>query len=302
MEVAQAVVPVVKEFDKPVAACFTVGQAMTETRRYLEEHGIPTFETPDEAVGALAMLTQATFSLSHPLVEMAAARHPILDRAVQEGRHLLEPEALEFLSDQGLAVMPHVLARSREEARRAARDLGGPVVLKLVSPQVIHKSDVGGVKLDLHGDEAVGRGYDQLLDDVRRAVPAADIRGVLVVPTAQAGTECIVGMVRDAQFGPTIMFGTGGVMVELFRDVSFRVAPFDEQVALDMIKETKGYRLLAGMRGEKQKDIASLVEVLVQMARIAAQYPQIKEIDLNPVRLHEQGYSLLDARILLHTN
>jgi acetyltransferase len=198
--------------------------------------------------------------------------------------------------------MPHVLARSREEARRAARDLGGPVVLKLVSPQVIHKSDVGGVKLDLHGDEAVGRGYDQLLDDVRRAVPAADIRGVLVVPTTQAGTECIVGMVRDAQFGPTIMFGTGGVMVELFRDVSFRVAPFDEQVALDMIKETKGYRLLAGMRGEKQKDIASLVEVLVQMARIAAQYPQIKEIDLNPVRLHEQGYSLLDARILLHTN
>jgi acetyltransferase len=299
MDVAEAIVPVVGEFDKPVAACFTVCEAMAETRRYLEENGIPTFDAPDDAVRALATLTQATFSESHPLAEVPAASHPILDRAVQEERHLLEPEALDLLSDEGVAVMPHVLARTREEAQRAAMEMSNPVALKIVSPQVIHKSDVGGVKLNLQGDEAVGQGYDRLVNDVKRATPAADIHGVLVVPMAQPGTELIIGMVRDAQFGPTIMFGMGGVFVELFEDVSFRVAPFDEQVALDMIKETKAYQLLRGMRGEKEKDIASLVELLVQVSQLAVRYPEIREIDLNPIRVYEDEYSILDARVLL---
>jgi acyl-CoA synthetase (NDP forming) len=178
-------------------------------------------------------------------------------------------------------------------------EMNGPVVLKIVSPQVIHKSDIGGVKLNLQGNEAVGQGYDQLVNDVKRATVAANIHGVLVVPMAQPGTELIIGMVRDAQFGPTIMFGMGGVFVELFKDVSFRIAPFDKEVALDMIKETKGYRVLQGMRGEKQKDIASLAELLVQVSQLAARHPQIKEIDLNPIRVYENGYSVLDARILL---
>jgi acyl-CoA synthetase (NDP forming) len=299
MDVAQAIVPVVKELGKPVAACFTVCQAMAETRCYLEENGIPTFDAPDDAVRALAMLTQATFSVSHPLADVPAAHHPILDRAALEARHLLEPEALDFLSDNGVAVMPHVLAQTRQEAQRAAMEMNSPVVLKIVSPQVIHKSDVGGVKLNLQGDGAVGQGYDQLVNDVKRATPAADIHGVLVVPMAQPGTELIIGMVRDAQFGPTIMFGMGGVFVELFQDVSFRVAPFDDQVAMDMIKETKGYDVLQGIRGEKQKDIASLVRLLVQVSKLVVRYPQIEEIDLNPIRVYESGYSVLDARILL---
>jgi acyl-CoA synthetase (NDP forming) len=302
MDVAQAVVPVIKEFDKPVVACFTVNQAMAETRRYLEETGIPTFDTPDYAVRALATLTQATFSVSHPLANVVAAQHPILARAVLEGRHLLEPEALDLLSDNGVAVMPRVLARTREEAQRAAMEMKSPVVLKIVSPQVIHKSDVGGVKINLQGTEAVGQGYDQLVKDVKRATTAADVHGVLVLPMAQPGTEFIIGMVRDAQFGPTIMFGMGGVLVELFKDVSFRIAPFDEEVALDMIKETRGYRVLQGMRGEKQKDVASLMELLVRVSQLAARYPQIKEIDLNPIRVYENGYSILDARILLDTD
>jgi len=299
MDVAQAIVPVVKGFGKPVVACFTVTQAVAETRRYLEENEIPTFDAPDDAVRALAMLTEATFSVSHPLPDVPAANHPILDRAVLEGRHLLEPEALDFLGDNGVAVMPYVLARTREEAQRAAMEMNSPVVLKVVSPQVIHKSDVGGVKLNLQGNEAVALGYDQLVNDVERATVAAHIHGVLVVPMAPPGTEWIIGMVRDPQFGPTIMFGMGGVFVELYKDVTFRIAPFDEQVALDMIKETKGYRVLQGMRGEKQKDIASLAELLVQVSQLAARYPQIKEVDLNPIRVYESGYSVLDARILL---
>jgi acyl-CoA synthetase (NDP forming) len=299
MDVAQAVVPVIKDFDKPVVTCFTVNQAMAETRRYLEENGIPTFDAPDYAVRALATLTQATFSASHPLADVPAAHHPIIDNAVLEARHLLEPEALDLLSDNGIAVMPHVLARTREEAQHAAMEMNCPVVLKVVSPQVIHKSDVGGVKINLQGREAVGQGYDQLVNDVKRATVAADIHGVLVVPMAEPGSEGIIGMVRDAQFGPTIMFGMGGVFVELFKDVSFRIAPFDEEVALDMIKETKAYRVLQGVRGEKQKDIESLAELLVQVSQLTARYPQIKEVDLNPIRVYEKGHSILDARILL---
>lgn len=299
MDVARAIVPVVREFDKPVAACFTVNETVIEARRYLEENGIPTFDTPDAAVRALAILTQATFSQGYPLADVPPASHPILERAVAERRHLLEPEALAFLADHGIAVMPHVLAKTREEAQRAAMAIDGPVALKVVSPQVIHKSDVGGVRLNLRGPEAVGQAYDRLVDDVRRAVPDAGIHGVLVVPMASPGPEFIIGMTRDPQFGPTIMFGLGGVFVELFRDVSFRVAPFEGEVALDMIRETRGYRVLQGMRGEKPKDVAGLVQLLVQVSRLAAQYPQIREIDLNPVRVYEKGYSILDARILL---
>ena len=147
----------------------------------------------------------------------------------------------------------------------------------------------------------MGQGYDKLMDNVKRATAETDIHGVLVVRMAQPGTEFIIGMVRDPQFGPTIMFGMGGVFVELFKDVSFRVAPFNEEVALDMIKETRGYRVLQGLRGEKQKDIPSLVKLLVQMSKLAARYPQIKEVDLNPIRIYEEGYSILDARILLGT-
>ncbi|MGD8455206.1 MAG: acetate--CoA ligase family protein [Anaerolineales bacterium] len=299
MDVAQAVVPVVKEFDKPVVSCCTVNHEMAETRRYLEENGIPTYDTPDYAVRALATLTQATFSASYPLTDVTIAQHPIIDDAIKEKRHLLEPEALEFLSDYGIDVMPHVLAKSREEAQRAAKKMKGPVVLKIVSPQVIHKSDVGGVKINLQGKEAVSQAYDQLVREVKNAVPSADIQGVLVVPMAQAGSEFIIGMVRDDQFGPTIMFGMGGVFVELFKDVSFRIAPFNKDVAMDMIKETKAYRVLQGIRGEKQKDINSLVKLLVKVSQLGAQYPQIREIDLNPICVYEKGYSILDARILL---
>jgi acetyltransferase len=172
-------------------------------------------------------------------------------------------------------------------------------VLKIVSPQVIHKSDVGGVKLNLQGDKAVCEGYDQLINDVKTTSDTTDIQGVLIVQMAEPGTELIVGMVRDPQFGPTIMFGMGGVFVELFDDVSFRIAPFDEEVALDMIKETKSYYVLHGIRGEKKKDITSLAELLVKVSELAARYPQIKEVDLNPIRIYERGYSILDARILL---
>jgi acetyltransferase len=141
--------------------------------------------------------------------------------------------------------------------------------------------------------------YDAMMSEVASRVPGADIHGAMIVPLAEPGTEIIIGMVRDPQFGPTIMFGLGGIFVEVFKDVSFRVAPFNEEVALDMIKETKAFELLGGVRGETAKDVGSLVDLLVKVSRMAATQPEISEIDLNPVRIYERGLAVLDARIIL---
>jgi acetate---CoA ligase (ADP-forming) len=212
---------------------------------------------------------------------------------------LLEYEALKFLSENGIPVMPYALARKKIEAQSFAEALRMPAVLKIFSPQIIHKTDVGGVKLDLIGRKAVGEAYKQLVRDVRQTNPHADIRGILVLPRAEPGPEIIIGMLRDAQFGPVIMFGCGGIYVEVFHYVSFRVAPFDREVALEMIRETKGFGILQGVRGQGPKDIPSLADLLVKISQTAASYPDITAIDLNPVRIYEKGFAILDVRILL---
>lgn len=300
IEVAQALVPVIKEFDKPVAICFMKGQPMIEARKYLEKNGIATFDTPDRAAKALAALTRTQYSSIYELADqVACVCHPVIEDAKSHSRNLVEPEALQLLRDNDITALPFKLAHSKEEAQQAAADFGGAVVLKIVSPEVIHKSDVGAVKVNLRGWNEVGAAYDEIIDNVKQAVPNANIGGILVVPMAKPGTEVIVGMVRDAQFGPVIMFGMGGVFVEVFKDVSFRVAAFGHTVARQMIEETTAYKILAGTRGEKPKDIDSLANLMVKVSELATKYPEISEIDLNPVRVYEQGISVLDARIML---
>ncbi|MFW5488239.1 MAG: acetate--CoA ligase family protein [Desulfovibrio sp.] len=299
-DAAKQISPVAKEFDKPVAVCFMRGESMAEGRRHFEENGIMTFDTPERAVKALETLYRAAFRNGHALEDLPAApRHPLVEKAVAEGRNLLEPEAVALLADNGIPTVDHAFATSREEAQDAVEKFGKPVVLKVVSPDVIHKSDAGGVKVNIRGRSEMADAYDDMMSKVVSHVPGADIRGAMVVPLAEPGTEIIIGMVRDPQFGPTIMFGLGGIFVEVFKDVSFRVAPFNKEVALDMIKETKAFELLSGVRGEAAKDIDSLVDLLVKVSRMAATHPEINEIDLNPVRIYEQGLAVLDARVIL---
>lgn len=300
MDVASAIVPVAEEYGKPVAVCFMRGAPMEEARTYFEQHGVLTFDTPERAASALQTLARASLRQVKILEKLPPEARPNTVReSLAEGRSLLEPEAAKLLEDNGIAVMPWRFVTTRSEAEAVAREWNKPVVLKVVSPQVIHKSDVGGVKVNLHTAAEVGEAYDSILANVARHVPHADVRGMLVVPMADPGTELILGVVQDPQFGPTVMFGLGGIFVEVFRDVSFRVAPFDKETALEMIQETKAWQLLQGVRGEKRKDIGSLVELLVQLSRLAVMYPDISEIDLNPVRVYEHGVKILDARIML---
>ena len=224
----------------------------------------------------------------------------LIERARSEGRKTLtEVEAKELLSEGGINVVETKLASSKEEAVSISSQIGYPVVLKVVSPDVIHKSDAGGVKLDLNGADEVGKAYDDIMDSVKKEYPDAAIQGVSVQQMARPGVEVIIGMSTDPQFGPVIMFGLGGIMVEILKDVSFRIVPLEARDAREMIKDIKGYPVLEGYRGQEAVDIANLEKLILKVSAFAEKHPEVQELDLNPVLAYSDGAVAVDARIML---
>ena len=224
----------------------------------------------------------------------------IIETARKQGRTLLtEVESKELLKFSGISVVDTKLATSREEANNIAKQLGFPVVMKIVSPDITHKSDIGGVKLGLNTVEDVEEAYENIMASVRQKESKAKIDGVSLQKMARPGVEVIIGMSKDAQFGPVLMFGLGGVLVEVLKDVSFRIVPLTRKDAADMIKEIKGYPLLNGYRGQEAVDISNLEDMLLKLSDFAEQQPQVKEIDLNPVFAYHDGTVAVDARIIL---
>jgi len=217
-------------------------------------------------------------------------------------QYVLEPETVQLLEEYGIPYPPHGLAHDALEAERIAEELGYSVVLKVVSPNVVHKSDAGGVLLGLGDGASVREGFETLVKRVSSRVPGARIEGALVCQEAPEGLEVIVGALEDATFGPTVMVGMGGVFTEVLRDVSFRVAPLETRDAEEMIREIRGYPLLTGARGQAPLDVASLAELLLSVSRLVTEHSEIKELDLNPVRLYENGLLVLDARMMLKTD
>jgi acetyl-CoA synthetase (ADP-forming) len=191
------------------------------------------------------------------------------------------------------------LAKSEDEAVKFAEKIGFPIVLKIVSPDIIHKSDIGGVMVGLKNNDDIRRAYDQILQNVKKHDPKARITGVLVQEMAPAATEVIVGAIKDPQFGPAIMFGLGGVFVEVLKDVTFRVAPITEDDAREMISEVKAYPLLKGYRNTPPADIAAITKILLNTSKLVMDHQEIKELDLNPVIVYEKGAKTVDARIIL---
>ncbi|WP_322796946.1 acetate--CoA ligase family protein [Tepidiforma sp.] len=227
----------------------------------------------------------------------------VLAQARAEGRTLLtEVEAKSVLAEAGIPVAMTTLARTREEAQDAADRAGYPVVLKIVSPDIAHKSDVGGVKLNLRDREAVGQAFDEIIENAKKAVPGARIAGVAVQHMAPQGTEVIVGMTTDPQFGPVLMFGLGGIMVEVLKDVSFRLVPLEEKDAQAMIDEIKGRPVLSGVRGQPPADIAALKQTILKVSEFVQQHPEVRELDLNPVVAYPDGALAVDARIVVSEN
>ena len=224
----------------------------------------------------------------------------IIDQARQQGRTLLsEVEAKQVLSAAGIPVVEARLARTRDEAIAVARELGYPVALKVVSAQISHKSDVGGVKLGLATAEDVGQAFDAILQSARKADPSATIDGVSVQRMAEPGIEVIVGMTTDPQFGPVLMFGLGGVLVEVLKDVAFRVVPITKRDAREMIHDIQGFPILEGHRGRAPADLEALEGLLIKLSDFIEGHPEVAELDLNPVFAYPKGAVAVDARIAL---
>jgi acyl-CoA synthetase (NDP forming) len=224
----------------------------------------------------------------------------IVEAARREKRtYLLENESKTIIRAYKIPVTEFAVAESEEAAVQAAERMGYPVVLKILSPDIIHKSDAGGVLINLKKPDEVRAGYKTILANVRKYKADARIVGVVVQEFAPAGIEVIIGSIKDPQFGPALMFGLGGIFVEILKDVSFRVAPITAYDAEEMIKEIKGFPILAGARGKESGDIDALVKILLQVSKLVTEHPEISQLDLNPVFSYPKGAKCVDARIIL---
>jgi acyl-CoA synthetase (NDP forming) len=224
----------------------------------------------------------------------------IIDRVKSEGRTILtEVESKQILAEAGIPIADAQLAATREKAVAAARQIGLPVVLKIVSPDISHKSDVGGVKLNLGSEEEVAAAFDEIVAAARRAESEATVLGVSVQKMARPGVEVIMGMTMDPQFGPVLMFGLGGVFVEVLKDVAFRIVPLEPRDARQMIRDIKGFPVLEGFRGQEPADLAALEDMLMRLSAFVEEHPEIQELDLNPIFAYKDGALAVDARIVL---
>ncbi len=314
-DAARAVAEAAKASRKPVLAAWLGDINPSETRAYLESQGIPNFYTPENAVEAFSFLNLHRRNQAQLLQVPAAlertveARPPdfprveaIRRRAVAEGRSLLtQAEAQDLVSAFGLPVPRSVLAPTRDAAVAAAREIGFPAVLKIHSPDIAHKSDVGGVRLNLQNADMVASAFDDIVRHTARLRPEARIEGVLVQPMLRFAhaREVLIGIATDAVFGPVISFGAGGVAVEAVRDAALALPPLNAMLARDLMERTRVYRLLAGYRDVPAADFSSLVAILEGVSRMACTLPWVKEMDLNPVLAHANGAVVADTRVVI---
>jgi len=229
-----------------------------------------------------------------------SATATIIENAQKSGRkYLNEIESKQLLREAGVPTTDTRLAKSRDEAMAFAKEIGFPVALKIISPDIVHKSDIGGVKLGLGDGAAVGKAYNEIMAAAKATQQSSKIDGVSVQNMAKPGVEVIVGVSKDRQFGPVLMFGIGGILVELLKDVSFRIVPITRRDAHEMIKEIKSFPLLEGYRGSEPANIKALEDILLKVSELAAKTPQIKEMDLNPIFARRDDAIAVDARIIL---
>ena len=216
----------------------------------------------------------------------------------EKGILLTEVESKELLQKAGIPVVETRLARNKAQAIAFSQAMGFPVALKIISPDISHKTDVGGVKLNLTGPSLVSRAYTDILSSVNQKQPSARVEGVSVRKWP-VGVELIIGVSQDAQFGPVLMFGLGGILVEVLKDVSFRIIPLTRRDASEMVREIKGFALLTGFRGQEPVDIPSVEDLILRVSDLVEKNPHIKELDLNPLFGYHDGVLVVDARIVI---
>jgi acetyl coenzyme A synthetase (ADP forming)-like protein len=294
-ETAAVILKAATDSPKPIFASFMGGPAVAKGIRSLTLRGIPSYPFPERAVSSFTAMSHYRQWLERkpqPLesfkVDAQSAR-TALNEVKRLGRSLLsDMEARRVIEAYGLPTPDSRLATSADEAVSSAADIGYPVVMKIVSPDILHKTDIGGVRVGLESPEAVHSAYLEIVENAHRLMPQAQVLGV-DIQTMASGREVILGVSRDPQFGSLLMFGLGGVYVEVLKDVSFRVAPITRLDAMDMIHEIRSYPLLAGVRGEKTSDIQAIVVCLLRLSQLVTDFPQIMELDINPLMVGEAG-------------
>lgn len=307
-ETARGVVEKASATKKPVLACFMGGEAMSEAGAVLNRGQVPNYPYPERAVNALAAMARYREWLDRPedeVVRFEADREAVRQAFAsvrEEGRvNLGEVEARGVLSAYGIRLPESRLAESAEEAAQQAREIGFPVVMKIVSPDIVHKSDIGGVRVGIWSEQEAMDAYELMMLRAQRFAPNAVLRGVAVQEMVRGGAEVIIGSTRDPQFGPLVMFGLGGIYVEVLRDVSFRIAPFGRGHAREMIDEIRSAPLLRGTRGQRPADLEAIVETLLVVSQLVTDFPEILEMDINPLKVGApgEGAVAVDARITI---
>ena len=222
--------------------------------------------------------------------------------AKKEKRNPTEAEAYKLLSRYKMPVPKYYVTSSKEGAIKIANEIGFPLVMKIISSDIVHKSDIGGVKINILNNKQVAKAYQGIIQQVGKNRPKAKRSGMLLYKQAPEGIEVVVGMIRDSQFGPTVMFGLGGIFVEILKDVSFRVCPVDRIDVDEMLREIKGIKLLQGYRGQSKRDINAIGDIILSVSELALDHPDIMEIDLNPIIVYERGAVVVDAKVFLNND
>ncbi len=306
--VARGIVSLAKDADKPIITVFMGERGVRGARKILQDHAIPSYEYPEEAITAVdAMLSYSRWrekperKYQHLEADTRRVREIFASVAKQHRHDLIESEAREILKAYGFKLPESHIAKTTKGAIRVASGIGYPVVMKIVSPDVLHKSDMGGVRVGLENEAMVEEAFFDITSNIQLRQPEARILGVMVQEMIPQGKEVILGITRDIQFGPMIMFGLGGIYVEVLKDVAFGIAPLSVEEAGAMIRDIRSFPLLRGVRGEAPADIEGIRDALLRLSQMAIDFPEIIEADINPllVRPEGQGAVAVDARITI---
>jgi acetyl coenzyme A synthetase (ADP forming)-like protein len=304
VETARAVVESAKSSEITTLACFMGAETVSEASTLLAEGGVPSYRFPERAVASLGAMERFREQRSRPVriaVEVDADRETVrarIDSARAARRTFITEESAALIArSYGIATPNGGLARDLEAAKALAAEVGYPVAVKIASPDILHKSDIGGIRLDIADEAQLSTAYEQVIGAARDRMRDADVWGVTVQAMAPKGREIIVGVDRDPQFGPLLMFGLGGVYVEVLHDVTFRLCPVSREEAREMISEIRGFALLRGARGQAPADIDAVADVLVRVSTLAVDFPEISEMDINPLIVMDRGGGAIAADV-----
>ncbi|NCB31906.1 MAG: hypothetical protein EOM66_10930, partial [Clostridia bacterium] len=289
---AQGMIDAARHAKKPVACAMETGLYAPQSIQMIREGGLPNFSSTERAIRTLAGM----YRYEERKRKLGACTRPKpLDALAWQHEQILEPQAVRLLKDVGLPMPACMFASERDEAVKAGRQLGYPVVFKVVSPGIIHKSDFGGVILNIQSDAEAERAFES----IQKNAAAHDFRGVMVYPMLKPGKEFILGFTRDPQFGPTIAFGMGGIFTEIFKDIVLEIAPLSKDDALEMIRRLRCFPVLTGARGQTPVDVDGLAKLIADFSQVPFLYPAIKEADLNPVFAYADKVVIGDVRLIV---